>query len=283
MPSPKVHLPGWPPPSPLKPPAEAQPSVAQPSLQPWPLSAPSCGERPAGREGARDVQPPPPPAERPRDGRPRGGGARPPPRRSPRPHPPPRLSRCFPAPPSGSAVFRGWPESGLCPAASGTPDRLLRPPPAAAPACGRAATRQQHSGARPLAVERRRPGRWVRAPAPGTGVSEGAPSQAQGSGDAKELVCVRARGKVCDLNAERWRRARPTPRQASTRKTAAATPIRSDSCPAPRPRNPSDPLRRRVLLSGRRLSEAERAGSPGSLAGARGQNQRGSGTLPSQC
>lgn len=46
------------PPPPPKPPAAAQPSVAQAPAQPRPPSAPSRRERPACGEGARDVQPP---------------------------------------------------------------------------------------------------------------------------------------------------------------------------------------------------------------------------------
>lgn len=73
----------------------------------------------------------------------------------PRPHLPPRLSRCSRAPPNDSPVSPRRPESRLGPAASDRPDRLRRPPPAAAPACQRsAAGPAARSGTRPPAVER---------------------------------------------------------------------------------------------------------------------------------
>ena len=96
------------------------------------------------------------------------------------------------APPSGSLVSGRWSESRLGPAASSPPDCLLRPPPAAASAHPCAAPRQRQTGALPPAVEREA-GRWARARAPGTRVKVGARSQAQGFGEAKEILWVRAR------------------------------------------------------------------------------------------
>nr|CAI9710648.1 unnamed protein product [Rangifer tarandus platyrhynchus] len=82
-----------------------------------------------------------------------GTGSAPSRPRSLRPHLPPRLSSGSWAPPSGSLVSGRWSEPPLGPAASSTPDCLLRPPPAAASAHPCAATRQRHTGARPPAVE----------------------------------------------------------------------------------------------------------------------------------
>lgn len=68
-----------------------------------------------------------------------GWGVAPLPAVVPRPHLQLLLSRHSLAPQNGFPVSPGRPESGLCPAASGRPDRRLRQPPAAAPAGRRVA------------------------------------------------------------------------------------------------------------------------------------------------
>lgn len=207
--------------------------MAQASAQPSPPSAPSCSERPACGEGARDVQPPPPPAKRQRatSSGERGGQPLP---SAPRAHLLRPLSRRSQAPPRGSPVSPGPPESDHGRVASSRPSRRLPPPPAAAPVPPRATTG-------PVAGQ---------GPCPCTGGPPGTQTQ-RGAWDSNAQLGVEAASTLCTYPED----VGGTP----------ATP--APAGPASPAWDPFGPIRCRRLSSGPRLSQTDELALRAPLSG----------------
>lgn len=197
--------------------------MAQASAQPSPPSAPSSSERPACGEGARDVQPPPPPAKRQRATSSGARGGQPLPS-APRAHLPRPLSRRSQAPPRGSPVSPGPPESDHGLVASSRPSRRLPPPPAAAPVPPRATTG-------PVAGQ---------GPCPCIGGPRGTQTQ-RGARDSNAQLGVEAASTRCTYPED----VGGTP----------ATP--APAGPASPAWDPFGPIRCRMLSSGPRLSQTD--------------------------